>query len=357
MQNRVAFLDGVRGIAIGAVLMTHWVDPIAGFGYGGLIGVDVFFVLSGFVITTILWRATMTTPAADVVQFLRRRVRRLYPALVGVVVVATALVLLVPDAEPESDATALTNGLLTLTQLSWLPWMGGEAPLPFGVTWSLGAEWMFYLVWPWLVWRARKAGVAPGRAARIAFVGGVVLYLAMLWIPAEAFYYAPFPRFGELMVGGSVALAVAAARDAGTTLRPIPTSFAWAVTIAVAAYVLVVPYAFDTWAVRLVGIPLATLGTATLLWWHYAGGSGALERVMTWAPLVALGQISYSLYLWHAVPAAFLDVDVPGVPGSVTGVGLLVLSCGATWLSYIWLERPFTGSQASTLSPDAASAR
>ncbi|WP_269781952.1 acyltransferase [Nocardioides sp. R-C-SC26] len=353
MGTRVAFLDGVRGVAIGCVLLTHWFEPTLGWGQGGLLGVDVFFVLSGFIITTLLWRTDPGPLVARTTHFLGRRVRRLYPALAGVVVAATVLVALTPGAEP-SGQRAAELGAAALAQLTWLVSATGADTDPFGVTWSLGIEWTFYLLWPWLVLTWRDRGWTAVRAARASLAIGAVCYLSTLAVDGDVFYVLPVPRFGELLAGAALALLVAHHREHGTRMRSCPTALVWCSVVAFAVYVVIAPWAVEAWQTRFVGIPLATATTLLILWWHYAGGTGLVETLLTWSPLVALGRISYSLYLWHAVPASFLDVEIAGSSGALAGAAFLGLSVVAALASYRWLERPFTGSRAGILAAPGA---
>ena len=139
-SGRVDYLDGIRAVAIGAVLALHWFSWYTPFFHGGSIGVDVFFVLSGFIITTMLWRAPVTgTWSATLRSFLGRRVVRLYPALLGLVIGCIVLYSVVPWA-PYSPLEVVRRGGLVLVQGSavwaadqhgsfWLPGLQ-----PFGQT-------------------------------------------------------------------------------------------------------------------------------------------------------------------------------------------------------------------------------
>src|ERR1700709_2004799 len=114
--GRVDYLDGIRALAIGAVLSLHWLSWYSPFLHGGSVGVDVFFVLSGFIITTMLWRSRgPATVGAAWWVFVKRRVIRLYPALLGLVVGAIVLYAVIPSA-PLGPLEGARRGLLSLTQ-------------------------------------------------------------------------------------------------------------------------------------------------------------------------------------------------------------------------------------------------
>src|SRR3954470_12345990 len=196
--GRFDYLDGIRAVAISVVLALHWASWYTPLFHGGSIGVDLFFVLSGFIITTMLWR----TPTGWV-PFFRRRLVRLYPALVGLVVGALVLYAVVPWA-PDSPAEVAERGLLVLTQTTsvWAAGQSGSLWLPglqpFGQTWSLAVEWYFYLLWPLLVIGARARSWPARRLAVVTLVAAGAAYLASLPLADFPFYFGPLARSAEL---------------------------------------------------------------------------------------------------------------------------------------------------------------
>ena len=203
---RFDFLDGIRAVAVGAVLGVHWLSQYTPFLHGGFIGVDVFFVLSGFIITTMLWRSPPpATLRRGWMAFIWRRVLRLYPALLGLVVGATLLFAFTPGATLTAFSVA-ERGLIALGQGSaayasvqsgdaWIPSL-----LPFTQTWSLAIEWYFYLLWPIVIFACRARGVGASRVAGWAAVAAVALYLGSLPLEDFMFYFGPFARFAEVLV-------------------------------------------------------------------------------------------------------------------------------------------------------------
>jgi peptidoglycan/LPS O-acetylase OafA/YrhL len=180
-SGRFDYLDGIRAVAIGAVLSLHWLSWYSPLFHGGSIGVDIFFVLSGFIVTTMLWRSKAVSSVGSAWwAFVKRRVVRLYPALLGLVVVAVVLYAVTPDA-PLSPAEVARRGVLVFTQGSaiwaadqsgsfWLP-----ALHPFGQTWSLAIEWYFYLLWPLAVLVAKSRGMSARGLAIASLVAAVPL--------------------------------------------------------------------------------------------------------------------------------------------------------------------------------------
>lgn len=349
---RFGYLDGIRALAILSVIVVHWGMSYTWLGRGGYVGVDVFFVLSGFVITTVLWRsrASADEPLGRAYgRFVGRRVRRLYPALLGLVVLGPLLWVLVPES-PLSVDTVVERAALTAAQLTWVVEMQGTVMEPFRQTWSLGIEWFFYLTWPVAVFLARRRGVGATTLARWSVGVAVVLYIpSALLLDPHAFYAFPGGRFSQILAGGALALWFVD-RPPTPAPRPRLSLLVWAALAATAAYVVVGPGPW-TAGPKLLGAPLAT-ATALLLIHHgYAADRGRVHRLLESRPMTLLGLVSYSLYLWHWLPLYLLDKDALRLPMPVlalTGVTLVVV---LTTLSYLLLERPFLKSRGDALRP------
>ncbi|WP_370247920.1 acyltransferase family protein [Nocardioides sp.] len=352
-RARVAYLDGIRGAAILAVLGVHWVVPYAPIGGGGYLAVDVFFVLSGFIITTVLWRSRGTgTVRAQWTAFTRNRVRRLYPPLLALIVVAPIATALLPFSDV-GVGTALKNSGLALVQLTWLSEAMDVMADPLRQTWSLAIEWYFYLLWPIAVFAARRAGWTPRRLAAWSLGVAAVLYASMLPWDGLIFYFTPPGRFAEILVGA--ALALIAIEHGGVLPRRRWVEIASLVTMGLTAvYMLVTDWHYSEPIVRFAGAPFAVAMTVLIL---CAGQhEGPTRWLLTRPPLTAVGRCSYSLYLWHWLPVFLMDKDKMDLPGPVLGVIGVTAAIALTWLSYRFLELPFLGSQAKNLAPQAAGA-
>ncbi|WP_027861324.1 acyltransferase [Marmoricola sp. URHB0036] len=357
--GRFDYLDGIRALAIGAVLSLHWLSWYSPFLHGGSIGVDVFFVLSGFIITTMLWRSgAPRSLGAGWWVFVRRRVIRLYPALLGLVLGSIVLYAVVPSA-PLDPGEVARRGVFSLSQLSAL-WAAGQsgsfwlpALHPFGQTWSLAIEWYFYLLWPVVVLAARARGVRPGRLAVGSLVAAVPLYLVALPLSDFWFYFGPSARFAELLVGASLALwfqAGGAPTGTGRVMGRVPSSAPWAALVALGAITVFAPAAHSP-LYRYVEVPVAALATLVLIFTGYGNVGGPVHRLLSHPWLAAIGRCSYSLYLWHIVPMLLLERADLGLSRPVLGLLTVAATAALTAASYRFLERPFLRPRSDVLSP------
>ncbi len=353
--GRFDYLDGIRAVAIGAVVSLHWLSWYSPLFHGGSVGVDVFFVLSAFIITTMLWRST---PAGSLpahwLRFLGRRVVRLYPALVGLVVVSVGLYALVPSAP--LDATEVAGrGARALGQTSAL-WAAGQhgslwlpGLQPFGQTWSLAIEWYFYVLWPPLVLGARARGWHARRLAALSVAVAVPLYLVSLALDPFWFYFGPAARFAELLAGAALALWWQGG-GAPAAHRRLATPATAAALGAVALYSLLGPDGHSP-LYRWVGVPLTVGATLVLVHAGYRTPDGPVRRLLGHRWLAAVGRHSYSLYLWHIVPLLLLERWVGDVPRPVLGALVVGAAAALTVASHRWLERPFLHSRGDVLRP------
>jgi peptidoglycan/LPS O-acetylase OafA/YrhL len=345
MTQRPALLpeiQGLRAVAVGLVLLFHlWPKAVP----GGYVGVDVFFVISGFLITGLLARMALREGSISLLEFYSRRVRRLLPAATSVLM-ATAIgtILFIPQARWAETAQQISASAVYVQNwvLAWLSvdYLGAEqAPSPVQHYWSLSIEEQFYVVWPLLmiaaIGLARRFGVSMRRAFLVGLTLIFVLSLAVsVHItanePAHA-YFATHTRMWELALGGLLALTIHRLK-LGMTARA-GLMLLGVVAIAASALLFSVKTAFPGAAAL-----LPTLGAALVI----LGGDIRLGafRGLNVAALRYIGDRSYSIYLWHFPLITFFTVRHPDI-GPISGLGLLVLTLVISHLSYRYIEERY----------------
>jgi len=333
-------IEGLRGIAVLLVVLFHS-SLVVGLP-GGFIGVDVFFVISGFLITGLLVRERERTGGISLPKFYARRVRRLLPAgmfALACTLVASFIVLAPLDragAATDAAAAALSVGNVRFALEAGDYFASVAAPSPFLHYWSLGVEEQFYLLWPALVFAASR-GARPRLGAGIALAVVLVVSLGANLVVSDiavnwAFYSLP-TRAWQLALGGLIAVG-AGGLERVPRLAAAGLGWLGLVTIAVAAALLDGGIAYPgPWALA------PTLGAAALL---VAGmtrfGPG---RAIATRPLRFFGRISYSLYLWHWPVLVLPMIALETEPPIEVRVGLVALAVVAAWLSWRWIEEPF----------------
>jgi peptidoglycan/LPS O-acetylase OafA/YrhL len=357
-------LEGLRGIAILLVLLCHVGIPGA---EAGFVGVDVFFVLSGFLITGLLVQEYERNGRLNLRAFYARRARRIIPAAVLVLActLLAAELLLSPLDLPGIADDVLAAGLSVANIHFALQSTDYFAPIdasPVLHYWSLGVEEQFYLVWPLLriaASRLARPRVAMTIATGLILVGSFLLSNAMTSTSTPWAYYSLPSRAWQLAAGGLLALAAPAfswllARRLGSLVAPV---IGWlGVGLLGAALLVIQPTTEYPGLASL----LPTLGAVAII----ASGGGlrspgavALAR----APLRWLGRISYSLYLWHwpilVLGSVALGVGVTGMEEDVVRddvpvrIGLVLLAVAVSWLSWRLVEEPVRRARGWRVGP------
>ena len=340
-------LDGLRGVAVVAVLLYHGGVSAAG---GGFLGVDVFFALSGFLITSLLLAERASTGRIDLRAFWGRRARRLLPALL-VVLVFVAVYAAVLARAGELDRIR-QDGLSTLLYLAnWRMVFGGEsyfesfgAPSPLRHTWSLGIEEQWYLVWPLVValvlawWRGAGRRALGVLCAVLAGVSAVLMaVLASGAVDPSRAYYGTDARAQGLLLGALLAVVLSARGDAGGRSARWVDALGLVGLVVVAAMVVGVDDS-DLWMYR-GGFALAA-GCSCLVAAAAVQPSGVVRSVLSFRPLCAIGLVSYGLYLWHWPVYVVLSPSRTGLSGSSLLALRLAVTTGAAIASYVVVERP-----------------
>lgn len=346
-------LDGLRALAIGAVLLYHAdLDSVP----GGFLGVEVFFVISGYLITSLLLSEWQRAGRIDVAAFWLRRARRLLPALYVLLASVLAFtVLFLPEevAGLRNDALAAagyaTNWYLIVQQKSYFETVGRPPLLQH--LWSLAVEEQFYLLWPPLLLLGLRAGRKP-------LLAGLLLgALASAGLMAAGFqpdtdpsrlYYATDTRAAGLLLGAALAclLPPSAQRASGLRLAAL-ADLAGAGALALLIYWFATINEFQSFLYQ-GGLLCVALATTVAIAAVARPRAGLLPRLLSAPPLRWLGLRSYSLYLWHwpvfMVTRAQLDVDLTGLP--LLGLRFAIAALLAE-LSYRLIETPFrTGAVA-----------
>ncbi len=336
-----ADIEGLRAVAVVLVLLYH--AGVPGF-VGGFVGVDVFFVISGFLITGLIVREIGETGRISLTSFYARRARRLLPAafvVVLVTVAASALVLpplRVPDVAADGAAAALyvSNVRFAAQATDYL--QAELDPSPLLHFWSLGVEEQFYLFWPALLLVVSRFIRRPAFLAAVVAAVAAVSFGLSLWLTDAnaplAFFLLP-PRAWELALGGLVFLG--AGRLAGLPRSIAAVAGLVGLAAIVAASILIdgsMPFP------GLVAI-LPTAGAALVIAAGVRQPLRGPSLVLASGPARWIGRISYSLYLWHwpilVLPAAALGEELP--PPARIGLALAAVPIAA--LSQRFVEDPF----------------
>ncbi|GAY14833.1 acyltransferase family protein [Mycobacterium sp. shizuoka-1] len=350
-----ADIEGLRAVAVLAVVLFHAAVPGLG---GGYVGVDVFFVISGFLITGLLWREVSSTGGVRLRSFYGARARRLLPAsaAVGVITMLASAILLPPlQARP-----AITDGIASALYVSNYQFVmrgvdyfaNHVTASPFLHYWSLGVEEQFYLVWApmllgtlWLTRLARKARRRPATQvdisqrpfivalALVAVVSFALSFLATYIVPAAAFYSLP-TRAWQLAVGGLVALTAVGWQRLSPRIAAV---VGWS---GLALILLACTWLSPTTLYPGTAALLPTLGAALVIGAGCATPTHGGGRLLALPPLRAIGRISYSWYLWHwpvLVLAPFLLGHSLGLAERISAAAL---SAGLAWLTLRYLENP-----------------
>ncbi|AQA05207.1 acyltransferase [Mycobacterium sp. MS1601] len=349
-------IEGLRAVAVLAVVLFH--AQIPGLD-GGFVGVDIFFVISGFLITGLLWRETSTTGTVRLRNFYGARARRLLPAaaLVGIITLITSAILL-PLGEARAvmgdgiaSALYLSNVWFILADVSYFDAAGHLPPSPFQHYWSLGVEEQFYLVWApvflctaWLI-RRRQRKQPPSEArnpsrrpylivlaviAAVSFALSVVITYVM---PAVAFFSLP-TRAWQLAIGGLIALT---ATQWHRLPRHTAITLGWTGLTVIA---LACTQLNETTLYPGIAALLPTLGTALVIGAGCALPTHGCGQLLGLSPMRTLGRLSYSWYLWHW-PILILTPLLVGHPLNLPSrCAAAVLSLALAALTLHYVENP-----------------
>jgi peptidoglycan/LPS O-acetylase OafA/YrhL len=337
-------VDGLRALAVLSVILFH-VDAFL--LPGGFVGVDIFFVISGFLISRNILEE-LARGRFSIGEFYRRRVKRIAPPMVvvvGATLLAAQLLMLPEDVERAADS-ALWSLASLANVFFWTHHDGGyfaaaSHDQPLLHLWSLGVEEQFYILWPLLlllIHRARWLLVGAGLVAVASFALGEIVFARD---PSFAYYMLP-TRAGELLLGGMVALASLRGVE-----RRLPAA---AVTpMALVGLVLMIGPLFllseTSVFPGLLAVP-PTLGTALLILAGHCA-KNPISRVLSVRPLVWIGLVSYSAYLWHWPLLSLYRYGGHAQIGATAGAVLIGTTFALAWMTYRYIETPARRSMGS----------
>lgn len=351
-------LDGVRALAVTAVLLFHggvsWLP-------GGFLGVDAFFVLSGFLITSLLLAERAATGRIRLGAFWLRRARRLFPALLLLLLFVVASF---PQVLPRPEVGLLRGDAYAAMAYvaNWRMIYRGDdyfaqtsAPSPLQHTWSLGIEEQFYVGWPLLVVALLAFGLRRALVGLcLAGAGASAVLAALLYDPnaVNRAYFGTDTRAQALLIGCALAALLVPRLgprlgQAGVRSRPPMLHPGTAVALGSAALGSVVllgwlwTHASGTGALLYHGgFAAGGLAVATVLATVVLHPTGMLARVLGFAPLVWLGRISYGVYLWHWPLFHLMTAERTGLGGGSLLAARLAVTLLISIVSYVFVEQP-----------------
>jgi peptidoglycan/LPS O-acetylase OafA/YrhL len=341
-------VEGLRAVAVAMVVLYHAGLPVL---TGGFVGVDVFFVLSGYLITGILLRERLTTGRTSFRQFYARRVRRILPAGT-LVLVATVLA--------SYQLLGFIRGDLVAVDAQWTSFFAGNLrfglentqyenilsrPSPLQHYWSLGVEEQFYLFWPVLFSLLAAVGPARQLTSRLATALAAIIVISFLWSVLQTqedgvwAFFSPLTRAWELGVGALLAVA-------GSALLRLPTAAApWLGWAGIGGIIVsAIGFSNDTpFPGSAAALPVLSTA-AVVVAGSLAPGTG-VERILRLAPFQWLGRISYGTYLWHWPVLTIATQRYGGLlpwPMTAALVGATLL---LAQLTFVALENPVRRSR------------
>jgi peptidoglycan/LPS O-acetylase OafA/YrhL len=332
-SGRIPALDGLRGIAILAVLVHHQLTPLP--LRGGFLGVDLFFVLSGFLITGLLLTEFEHTKSIALRKFYLRRVLRLGPALFLYLLGCLLVTWLTHFIELRRELKLM--GLALIYSTNWRMAFGWDTSLdPTAIIWSLSIEEQFYLLWPLLLFaclalRVKRRFIVAGLALAIVAIMAQRYFLLAAGAELTRLYYGTDTRADALLVGCVMAFVPV------IRLRQQWLDAAGVAAALLLAY-LIATVDFSSLFLYQVGFTGVALLTGVLILVVANAPNSLLATALGWRPLRWFGQISYGLYLWHWLVIRNVSFYYLGRGDSWAK---LALSLGIASASFYLVEKPF----------------
>lgn len=342
-------IDGLRALAVLPVLGFHAFPAVLP---GGFAGVDIFFVISGYLIGLIVLRS-LQRGSFRFGEFYAHRARRIFPALALVLVasLAAGMLLLTPQELQQTGkhvaaSAGFVQNFVLQREAGYFDTASDGKPLLH--LWSLAVEEHFYLLFPLLAWGLWRLGTTATGLGLALAAGASLAWGMRNGIDAAGAFYWPHTRAWELLAGtllahwqasrGDAATDASASASAPESARPWQQAAAWAGLAAVLASMVLLPPGMR-WPGAATLAPV--LGAALLI----AAGPQAWpnRRLLAWRPLVLVGLVSYPLYLWHWPLLAMARLVEGTAPPLALRASALGVSALLAWLTWRWVERPLRG--------------
>jgi peptidoglycan/LPS O-acetylase OafA/YrhL len=372
-------IDGLRAMAVLVVVGYHafpvWIP-------GGYIGVDIFFVISGYLITDIIFRK-MLVGTFTIIDFYQRRVRRIFPALILVTAVTFAIGwLYLPPRDLQSLGTNIAGGAIFIQNIVLLGQVGyfdlAAARKPLLHLWSLGIEEQYYIAWPIILLVVRRWRLNAVTITIILIAASFWLDLAILKKNVDLAFYLPFTRAWELLIGSALSIWLITLNDvpisvwitnecrkASDKVENVLQQLVWTAGTAPRGYLTrelfaVGAIAAIAGAVYRFGSNTPYPGTFTLIPVLAAtaliltSGSWINRICLSSRPMVFVGLISYPLYLWHYPLMAYARILWADTVPAWVMVSVVIASGVLAWLTYQYIERPIRYAKSRSRTKIAA---
>lgn len=339
-QFRIGYrpsLDGLRAFAVLAVMAHHGYFPYVG---GGAIGVDIFFVLSGFLITSLLWEEWYRAHDISLRRFYLRRILRLIPALAAFLLFVQCYSLAVFHGS-QLRTMEKTIAAVILYIANWVEAFQWFDLGPLSHAWSLSIEEQFYMIWPLGLLLLLRFGLKQRWIVRLLIVVIIVIAIrrGLMWAGSDSggrIYFGSDTRFDELLSGCALGIWIHSPAFPWNEARSVARYMLFP---ALAALLLVIVFPPPQWAMYTLGWPLMELAVGIVIVAFLLGAVPTVQKLFELPPAVWIGRISYGLYLWHA--------PILGRAGGWSSLGRfrmlagLGLSFAAASASYYLLELRF----------------
>ncbi|AJI55737.1 acyltransferase family protein [Francisella philomiragia] len=331
-------IDGLRAFAVLSVVLYHlevsWVKS-------GFLGVDIFFVISGFLITKIIVR-DLQSGTFSIKNFYLRRIRRILPALIFVLVLSSFfawLILLQQDllnyAKSMVSVIASISNLFFFKTLSFGYFATDSSTIPLLHTWSLGVEEQFYIIWPVILIILFKLNISSKKylltITSLLIIASIAIFFYKHF---PKFYYIPLNRGFEQLFGCFLAISLS------NREHKLPNKILLDIYSIVSLVLMVVPIFLISVNYPSFWMIVACLGATLFIYSGSLGYTPIINRLFSIKPFVAIGLISYSLYLWHWPIIAYLNYLSITITVDIAAI-VIILSIILATISYVFVEKPF----------------